>query len=145
MIQFSLSDFKTSVLYILKACSISKWRCKTMMILHYIFPIKYIIKIRIQNSNFTVYICNRILQIWGWRWSLHSHILSLYMIPTFSSLSNKRQHDVMEYSGVDDPNTIDVFDYGISIVFDREDTIGEYDKSIMDKIASIVDNIYSIQ
>ena len=56
MIQFSLSDFKTAVLYILKACSISKWRCKTMMILHYIFPIKYIIKIRIQRSNFTVYI-----------------------------------------------------------------------------------------
>ena len=67
------------------------------------------------------------------------------MIPTFSSLSNKRQHDVMEYSCVDDPNTIDVFDYGISIVFDREDTIEEYDKSIIDKIASIVDNIYSIQ
>ena len=51
----------------------------------------------------------------------------------------------MEYSGVDDPKTIDVFDYGISIVFAREDTIGEYDKSIIDKIASIVDNIYSIQ
>ena len=70
---------------------------------------------------------------------------TLYIIPTFSSLSNKRQHDVMEYSGVDDPNTIDVFDYGISIVFAREDTIEEYDKSIIDKIASIVDNIYSIQ
>ena len=67
------------------------------------------------------------------------------MIPTFSSLSNKRQHDVMEYYGVDDPNTIDVFDYGISIVFAREDTIGEYDKSIMDKIASIVDNIDSLR
>ena len=67
------------------------------------------------------------------------------MIPTFSSLSKKRQNDVVESSGVDDPNTIDVFDYGISIVFDREDTIGEYDKSIIDKIASIVDNIYSIQ
>lgn len=67
------------------------------------------------------------------------------MIPTFSSLSNKRQHDVMEYSGVDDPNTIDVFDYGISIVFAREDTIGEYDKSIIYKIASIVDNIYLLQ
>ena len=51
----------------------------------------------------------------------------------------------MEYSGVDDTNIIDVFDYGISIVFAREDTIGEYDKSIIDKIASIVDNIYSIQ
>ena len=50
----------------------------------------------------------------------------------------------MEYSGVDDPNTIDVFDYGISIVFAREDTIGEYDKSIIDKIASIVDNIDSL-
>ena len=76
--------------------------------------------------------------------SIHT-FYTLYMIPTFSSLSNKRQHDVMEYSGVDDPNTIDVFDYGISIVFDREDTIEEYDKSIIDKIASIVDNIYSIQ
>ena len=51
----------------------------------------------------------------------------------------------MEYYGVDDPNTIDVFDYGISIVFDREDTIEEYDKSIMDKIASIVDNIDSLR
>ena len=51
----------------------------------------------------------------------------------------------MEYYGVDDPNTIDVFDYGISIVFAREDTIGEYDKSIIDKIASIVDNIDSLQ
>ena len=36
---------------------------------------------------------------------------------------------------------MDVFDYGISLVFAREDTIGEYDKSIMDKIASIVDNM----
>ena len=69
----------------------------------------------------------------------------MYMIPTFSSLSNKRQHDVMEYSCVDDPNTIDVFDYGISIVFAREDTIGEYDKSIIDKISSILDNIYLLQ
>jgi hypothetical protein len=67
------------------------------------------------------------------------------MIPTFSSLSKKRQNDVIESSGVDDPNTMDVFDYGISLVFAREDTIGEYDKSIMDKIASIVDNIDSLQ
>ena len=51
----------------------------------------------------------------------------------------------MEYSCVDDPNTIDVLEYRISLVFNREDTIGEYDKSIIDKIASIVDNIYSIQ
>ena len=51
----------------------------------------------------------------------------------------------MEYYGVDDPNTIDVFDYGISIVFDREDTIEEYDKSIMDKIASVVDSIDRLQ
>ena len=146
MIQFSLSDFKTAVLYILKACSISKWRCPTMMILHSIFPIKYIIKIRIHSSNFTVYIYG----IEYYRYededdhSIHT-FYTLYMIPTFSSLSNNRQHDVMEYSGGDGPNTIDVFDYGISIVFDREDTIEEYDKSIIDKIASIVDNIYSIQ
>ena len=67
------------------------------------------------------------------------------MIPTFSSLSKKRQNDVIESSCVDDPNTMDVFDYGISLVFAREDTIGEYDKSIMDKIASIVDNIDSLR
>ena len=76
--------------------------------------------------------------------SIHT-FYTLYIIPTFSSLSNKRQHDVMEYSGVDDPNTMDVLEYGISIVFAREDTIGEYDKSIIDKIASIVDNIDSLQ
>ena len=79
--------------------------------------------------------------------SIHT-FYTLYMIPTFSSLSKKRQNDVIESSGVDDPNTMttmDVFDYGISLVFAREDTIGEYDKSIMDKIASIVDNIDSLR
>ena len=76
--------------------------------------------------------------------SIHT-FYTLYMIPTFSSLSKNRQNDVIESSGVDDPNTMDVFDYGISLVFAREDTIGEYDKSIMDKIASIVDNIDALK
>ena len=72
--------------------------------------------------------------------SIHT-FYTLYMIPTFSSLSDNRQNNVIESSGVDEPNTMDVFDYGISLVFAREDTIGEYDKSIMDKIASVVDSI----
>ena len=72
--------------------------------------------------------------------SIHT-FYALHMIPTFSSLSKNKQNDVIKSSGVDEPNTMDVFDYGISIIFDREDTIGEYDKSIMDKIASIVDPI----
>lgn len=76
--------------------------------------------------------------------SIHT-FYTLYMIPTFSSLSKNRQNSVIESSGVDNPNIMDVFDYGISIVFDREDTIGEYDKSIMDKIASVVDNVDSLQ
>ena len=76
--------------------------------------------------------------------SIHT-FYTLYMIPTFSSLSNNHKNDIIESSGVDNPNTMDVFDYGLYIVFDREDTIGEYDKSIMDKIASIVDNIDSLR
>ena len=72
--------------------------------------------------------------------SIHT-FYTLYMIPTFSSLSNNKQHDVIKSSGVDDPDTMDVFDYGINLVFAREDTIGEYDKFIMDKIASVVDHI----
>ena len=76
--------------------------------------------------------------------SIHT-FYTLYMIPTFSSLSKNRQDSVIDFSGIDDPNTMDVFDYGISLVFAREDTIGEYDKSIMDKIASIIDPIDSFR
>lgn len=76
--------------------------------------------------------------------SIHT-VYTLYMIPTFSSLSKNRQDSVIDFSGVDDPNTMDVFDYGMSLVFAREDTIGEYDKSIMDKIASIVYTIDSFK
>lgn len=76
--------------------------------------------------------------------SIHT-FYTLYMIPTFSSLSKNNQDSVIDFSGVDDPNTMDVFDYGISLVFAREDTIGEYDKSIMDKIESIVDTIDSLK
>lgn len=76
--------------------------------------------------------------------SIHT-FYTLYMIPTFSSLSKNRQDRVIDFSGVEDPNTMDVFDYGISLVFARENTIGEYDKSIMDKIASIVDTIDSLK
>ena len=70
---------------------------------------------------------------------------TLYMIPTFSSLSKNKQNDVIEYSGCDEPNIMDVFNYGISIVFNSENIIGEYDKSIMDKIASIINPIDSFR
>ena len=76
--------------------------------------------------------------------SVHT-LYTLYMIPTFSSLSKNRQNSIIKSSGVDDPNIMDVFDYGISLVFAREETVGEYDKSIMDMIASIVDTIDSLQ
>ena len=90
MIQFSLSDFKTAVLYILKACSISKWRCKTMMILHYIFPIKYIIKIRIHISNFTVYMESNITDMKMITPFKHSILYTL-----FQHLSNSKIIDIM--------------------------------------------------
>lgn len=70
---------------------------------------------------------------------------TLYLIPEFGSISKKRQHDVIAFSGVDDPNTMDVFDYGMSIVLAREETLGESDKNIMDKIASVVDTIDSLR
>ena len=76
--------------------------------------------------------------------SIHT-FYTLYMILTFNSLSKNHKNDIIESSGVDDPNTMDVFDYGLYIVFAREDTIGEYDKSIMDKIASVVDSIDRLQ
>ena len=76
--------------------------------------------------------------------SIHT-FYTLYMIPTFGSLSKNNQNDVIDFSDVDVPDTMDVFDYGIRIGFAREDVIGEYDKSIMDKIASIVDTIDSLQ
>jgi hypothetical protein len=76
--------------------------------------------------------------------SIHT-FYTLYMIPTFSSLSKKRQNDVIESSGIDESNIMDVFNYGISIVFDSENIIGEYDKSIMDKIASIINAIDSFR
>lgn len=68
----------------------------------------------------------------------------LMLIPTFGSLSAKRQADVRDMVGADDdftPNEIDVHDYGMQIIMAREDVKGKYDKSIMDKIASVVDFI----
>jgi hypothetical protein len=68
----------------------------------------------------------------------------LMLIPTFGSLSAKRQADVRDMVGMDEtdtPNEIDVHDYGIQIIMGRENVKGQYDKSVVDKIASVVDVI----
>lgn len=68
----------------------------------------------------------------------------LYLIPCFSSLSEKRKADVLEMIGDDDASYVtetDVHDYGMNLIFGREEQKGEYDKAVMDKIASVVDVI----
>jgi hypothetical protein len=70
---------------------------------------------------------------------------TLYMIPTFNSLSKNKQNDIIESFDIDEPNIMDVFNYGISIVLASENIIGEDDKSIIDKIASIIDAIDSFR
>ena len=71
---------------------------------------------------------------------------TLYLIPTFKSLCANRQKDVLSNVGDEEnPNTMDVFDYGMTIVLCRENTEGEYDKSVMDKIASVIDHIDSFR
>ena len=69
---------------------------------------------------------------------------ALYLIPTFNFLSKKKQENVSYSTGESNPDTMDVFDYGISLVFGRELIDGEYDKSVMDKIASVIGHINSL-
>lgn len=69
---------------------------------------------------------------------------TLYLVPAFKSLSEKRKNDVIDFVGVEAPEYVtetDVMDYGMSIVMGRESYPGSYDKAVMDKIASIVDCI----
>ena len=67
---------------------------------------------------------------------------TLYLIPTFKSLCDKNQKDVLLFTGNEEnPNTMDVFDYGMNVILCTENTEGEYDKSVMDKIASVINMI----
>lgn len=63
----------------------------------------------------------------------------LYLIPCYSSLSEKMKANVLDCAGVEpeDINERDVFDYGCQLVLARESQEGEYDPSVMDKIASV--------
>ena len=63
----------------------------------------------------------------------------IYMVPCYSSLSEKMKKNVLECSGVEeaDVNERDVFDYGCMIVLDSEKQEGEYNPETMDKIASV--------
>ena len=71
----------------------------------------------------------------------------LYMVPCYSSLSEKMKKNVLECSGVeeDDINERDVFDYGCQLVLARESQEGEYVPEIMDKIASVYRTIDSMR
>jgi hypothetical protein len=67
---------------------------------------------------------------------------TLYLVPMFNSLADKRKNDVAENAGDPENATAeDVFDYGIQIVMARTNFDGEYDKSIMDKVASVFETI----
>ena len=67
---------------------------------------------------------------------------TLYLIPTFKSLCDTKQKDVLFFTGNEEnPNTMDVFDYGMNVILCMENTDGEYDKSVMDKIASVINMI----
>ena len=71
---------------------------------------------------------------------------TLYLIPTFKSLCDTKQKDVQKdvlfFTGNEEnPNTMDVFDYGMNVILCMENTDGEYDKSVMDKIASVINMI----
>ena len=67
---------------------------------------------------------------------------TLYLIPTFKSLCDTKQKDVLFFTGNEEnTNTMDVFDYGMNVILCMENTDGEYDKSVMDKIASVINMI----
>ena len=63
----------------------------------------------------------------------------LYLIPCYSSLSEKMKANVLDCAGVEpeDINDRDVFDYGCQLVLARESQEGEYNPETMDKIASV--------
>ena len=70
----------------------------------------------------------------------------LYLIPCYSSLSEKNKNDILNSEGInpEDMNNNSsyiiersVFDYGYSLILARESQEGEYDPEVMDKIASV--------
>ena len=71
----------------------------------------------------------------------------LYMVPCYSSLSDKMKKNVLKCSGVEesDVNERDVFDYGCQLVIERESHEGEYDPEVMNKIASVYKCIDSLR
>ena len=71
----------------------------------------------------------------------------IYMVPCYSSLSDKMKKNVLDCAGVEpeDINDRDVFDYGCMIVLDSEKQEGEYNPETMDKIATVYKCIDSLR
>lgn len=72
-------------------------------------------------------------------------VYSLFMVPTFDSMSEERKKDIVNMCGTDEPNILDVFYYGAMIMLHSEYTEEEYDKNVMDKIASMISMINSLR
>ena len=66
---------------------------------------------------------------------------TLYLIPEFESLSDKKKKSIIDFVGDENVQISDVFDYGMPLVFGRTEKDGEYDKHIMDLISSVVSTI----
>ena len=64
----------------------------------------------------------------------------LYLVPEYESLSENRKRSVAECTS-DDPETTDVFDYGLHVLMGSECIDGGFDKSVVDCIANVVDFI----
>lgn len=72
-------------------------------------------------------------------------VYSLSIVLTFDSLSEERKKDIVNMCGTDTPNILDVFYYGAMIMLHSECTEEEYDKNVMDKIASMVSMVNSLR
>lgn len=62
----------------------------------------------------------------------------LFLVPTFNSLSKRKRESVMSCTS-DNPDIIDVFDYGMYVLMASECQDGGFDKHMIEKIVNVVD------
>lgn len=69
---------------------------------------------------------------------------TLYLVPVFNSLSEKNKKSVIDSTN-NNPDTIDVFDYGCNIIMASECRDGGFNKEVIDNIANTVECIDSLR
>ena len=62
----------------------------------------------------------------------------LFLVPTFNSLSEKRQNDIIDFCGTDEPTIDDILSYGCSILMASECVKAEPDREKVNQIATIL-------